>query len=306
MSGGTEHPAVPLASADEQRVLAAYRAASAALDEAPSADTRAAIVAAAARAAGSRPRPIGQPRRWRLPLAAAASVLVGTIALLIATQVEQPPAGGEADAVADAVPRTPAPAAPEVAAASGQNQAAAPQTPRVEPPAPTAPSAGAPAAAKAAPSGAALSGRRALPQPGSPPTPPAPRTVDAFPAAAPTAGGAPATAAPGQALGSTAESLAGAGQPRPAPPPPPADARGAAPAPAVAAPAPARLSSELRRDSAAETEAPWRSRTETWIERIVKLRAEDRHAEADAELAALRARHPDLRLPASVLPPEPR
>jgi hypothetical protein len=84
------------------------------------------------------------------------------------------------------------------------------------------------------------------------------------------------------------------------------DARGAAPAPAAAAPAPARLASESRRDSAAETEAPWRSRTETWIERIVKLRTEDRHAEADAELAALRARHPDLRLPASVLPPEPR
>jgi hypothetical protein len=68
----------------------------------------------------------------------------------------------------------------------------------------------------------------------------------------------------------------------------------------------ARAASEPRRDSAAEAATPWRASAESWIERIVKLRAEGRHAEADAELAALKARHPDVQPPAAALPPGQR
>jgi hypothetical protein len=78
----------------------------------------------------------------------------------------------------------------------------------------------------------------------------------------------------------------------------------------AAAPAAARLAAraagESRPEAAPAPAAPWRASPETWVERIVKLRAEGRHAEADTELAALRARHPDLRLPAMALQPAGR
>jgi hypothetical protein len=40
----------------------------------------------------------------------------------------------------------------------------------------------------------------------------------------------------------------------------------------------------------------------TWLERIVKLRSEGRHAEADAELKRFRERYPDVQVPAAALP----
>ncbi len=308
MSSGTERPGTPMASADDQRVLAAYRTASAALDEAPSADTRAAILAAAARAAGSRPRPVGRPGRWRLPLAAAASVLAGTIALLIATQVEQPTGSDARDAAAEAVSASPPRAAPTVAAPASQAQVAAQPPPAVDPPATPPPSPGAPAAAKSGPSIAAGGGRRASPPEAASPAPPQPPPpVEAFPDAAAPPSGAAAATAPEPSRGPAAgDSPAGAGQSKPAPPLPSQDTSGSAPAPAAGAPAAARSATEPRRDSAAEAATPWQASAESWIERIVKLRAEDRHAEADAELAALKARHPDVRPPAAALPPKQR
>jgi hypothetical protein len=265
MNSGTERPGAPVDSAAGQRILAAYRAASAALDEAPSADTRAAILAAAARAAGSRPRPVGEPRRWRLPLAAAASVLAGAIALLIATQVEQPTGGDARGTAAEAVSDSPPMAAPTVAATESQTQVAAQPPPAADPPAAPPPSRGAPPTAKAGPSVAAGGGPRASPQPAASPA-----------------------------------------LPLPPPPLPSRDAPVSAPAAAASAPAAARSAREQSRDSAADAEARWRSTAGSWIERIVELRAAGRHAEADAELAAWRARHPDLRPPAAALRSEQR
>jgi hypothetical protein len=40
----------------------------------------------------------------------------------------------------------------------------------------------------------------------------------------------------------------------------------------------------------------------TWLERIVKLRAEGREAEADAELKRFRERYPDVQVPPAALP----
>jgi hypothetical protein len=63
-------------------------------------------------------------------------------------------------------------------------------------------------------------------------------------------------------------------------------------APASAAQSAARL--DAARDF--EGSAP------TWLERIVKLRSEGRHAEADAELKRFRERYPDVQVPPAALP----
>ena len=69
-----------------------YRDASAALDERPSAATRAAILAAAARQVEARPQAADAPRvarRPRWPLAAAAAVLLSTLAVMMADRTDQ-------------------------------------------------------------------------------------------------------------------------------------------------------------------------------------------------------------------------
>jgi hypothetical protein len=68
-----------------------------------------------------------------------------------------------------------------------------------------------------------------------------------------------------------------------------------APAPAAAPAAQGVVRSEAQRD--AELSAP------DWLDRIVKLRGEGRHAEADAELKRFRERYPDVRVPPAALPP---
>lgn len=92
----------------DSRVVGAYRAASDALDERPSAAARAAILAAAARAVDAQPRDAqtgatarraanpatpgaGGLALSRRPLALAASFLVATVALVLATNVEREP-----------------------------------------------------------------------------------------------------------------------------------------------------------------------------------------------------------------------
>ena len=95
---------------DAERVRRAYRSATENLNESPSAAVRAAVLAAAARAVQARPTAVtthgvapalrGRPR-WRMPLAAAASVLVGTMAVLLAQRTEENlPAQGDAAQVA--------------------------------------------------------------------------------------------------------------------------------------------------------------------------------------------------------------
>ena len=78
------------------RSVRGYRAATDALDERPSAATRAAILAAAARQVQAGPRdarePIAAPRitpRKRWPYAAAAAVLLSSLAVMMATRTER-------------------------------------------------------------------------------------------------------------------------------------------------------------------------------------------------------------------------
>ncbi len=287
---------------DDRRVLQAYRAASVALDEAPAEDTREAILAAA-RAAAARPQPLGQSRRWRLPLAAAASVLVGTIAVMLATQVERQapaertetiaaaPAAPDAKVAADADARNEAKLESSPAVSAAPDAGARPKTPaRPQQDRESAP------ATTAAPAAAAPS--RATTEAAVLPAPPAPavagRDAAVRDAASVTTAKAeepkesaqqPAASAPSPDAGAARESESQREQLAAAP-----VARSAA-----------RAVGETRADSALAA-APWRASPEAWIERIVLLRGEGRHHEADKELAALRERHPQLRLPPAALP----
>ena len=79
---------------DDDPVGRDYRAASDALDERPAPATRAAILAAAAREANARPRdaagsfvPRRAMKRW--PMAAAAAVLLSTLAALLTVRTER-------------------------------------------------------------------------------------------------------------------------------------------------------------------------------------------------------------------------
>lgn len=261
---------------NEPSVLRAYHAASELLDEAPAPQSRAAILAAAARASGAGPQPVRRAPRWRLPLAAAASVLVGAIAILLATQVERSSPGGEAEVVAAAPP------GPKSAPADAAVDAA---------PAPAS-VALAPAAREAA---APVQSRRD--REAAAPAPPLP--------AAPTSKGeASERGEPAERpLAAATESAAS----KPAAPAPPAaaESREAVPSRAQAdaqSPAAAKLAARGAGVAGAPAaEFPWRATSAAWIEKIVSLRGEGRHGEADAELAALRVRHPDLRLPPAAL-----
>ncbi len=120
-----------MSGSGDERLDRGYRAANDALDERPSAATRAAILAAAARQVQAGPRdaqaPRGAPRfgtalRW--PMAAAATVLLSTLAVMMAVRTEHempsfsPPAEIE--------PRvTTAPDSPSVAASTARQSAPA-------------------------------------------------------------------------------------------------------------------------------------------------------------------------------------
>jgi hypothetical protein len=78
---------------------------------------------------------------------------------------------------------------------------------------------------------------------------------------------------------------------------------GPSPARAAVAGSAGRAAGEARADLAAAPAPAWRASPKAWLERVVQLRAEGRHAEAEAELALLRERHPELRLPPEALAP---
>lgn len=253
-----------MSETDEARLLQAYRAASAALDESPDPSARAAILAAAARAAQP-PRPKPAAPRWRLPLAAAASLLVGAIAVVLATRVETPPTPLAARAP-DAVDAERRAAAPPVSDEATQAPAAAGRSGRETPAAP--PAVAKPARGKAGGTAA--------------------RPADAASVAA-----APASAESERAAAPAPRAEA---QPRPAAAPVAQGQPDGAAATADAAPPQGARSPESY---------PWRRAPQAWIEHIVRLRGQGRHDEADAELARLRARHPTLAIPASALRSEP-
>jgi hypothetical protein len=83
----------------------------------------------------------------------------------------------------------------------------------------------------------------------------------------------------------------------PAPPSPPAADAG------LARPFPAAPRAKAAAGAASAQAAPEPPTAALWLERIVALRHAGRDDDADRELQRLRARYPDVRIPADALPP---
>jgi hypothetical protein len=305
---------------------ARYRAASEAFDERPSAATRAAILAAAARQVEAGPRdaasPVRPPRRpaaMRWPWAAAATVLLSTLAVMMATQTERemptftppasaPPVSAPVERAAPApdsqsqpalvAPPPPAPARSVPASPTSENKQRAAQSAagngvgaRAERDAPRqdrSTAASPPREAADAASGVASEERFRAKQE----------------AAEQRANEAAASAAPAPATGTLMKRPAPAAKPDGSPTVErQLDERAAsvsAPPPvtrAPAAPSSAELGAASDRARDAELSA------EDWLKRIVALRASGRHDEADAELKRFRERYPQVQVPPAALPP---
>ncbi len=299
---------------------ARYRAASEALDERPSAATRAAILAAAARQVEARPRDAGSPVRppqrpaaLRWPWAAAATVLLSTLAVMMATQTERemptftPPASAP-PASATVERAAPAPDS------QGQPALVAPPPPAGSVPAPP-PSENKQHAAQSAAGNAvgARAERDAVRQDRSTAASPPREAADAASgvageehvrakqeAAEQRANDAAASTTPAPAAGTLMKRSAPAAKPEASSTVerqlderavPPAVTR------APATPSSAELGAASDRAREAELNA------EDWLKRIVALRAGGRHDEADAELKRFRERYPQVQVPPAALPP---
>jgi hypothetical protein len=301
-------------------LVSRYRQASAEVDERPAASTRASILAAAAREVGARPvdaaTQLRTPRRW--PLAAAAAVMLSTLAVMLAirTNEEMPqfsappePARSAADnaappaKVAQAPPladqppserqvteqpsaRTePARAREERSAAlAGSAAESAPQAPRAAPP--------------PAPAGNEVDSVSRAAREASPPvlaeTPAKPLSKEQARENAPAA--LPASPAPeptNRSKQRAEQSTVGAAAPAPPMDQAAGDARRDAAKPAAPAPLSAMQGERKQTDESAAA----------WLERIIKLRREGRHDEADAELKRFRERYPQVQPPSEALLP---
>jgi hypothetical protein len=294
------------------RSVRGYRAATDTLDERPSAATRAAILAAAARQVQAAPRdarePIAAPRvtpRKRWPYAAAAAVLLSSLAVMIATRTEREmptfttPTERVAENAAQAKPvpspEPPLSAAPPPASQKiASTQASVPA--RAENQAKADPSrAGATISAdeaKVAPAAEARAKEevavlRDTPAPAAAPPPSA--SVDAV--AAPPAQLAKRQAAPAveatERRRNESADMASAERSavRPAPAAPPAAGLGAATG-----------------SVSAEADASKPSAASEWLERIIKLRRAGRHDEADLEVKRFRESYPQVTVPTEALP----
>lgn len=292
-----------MSGVEADRSVRGYRVAADVLDERPSAATRQAILAAAARQTRSGPRDARATaaRSWpraRWSYAAAATVLLSTLAVMMATRTEQELPTFTASTDAGRV----APPAAEPNAVAPKDQAKA----RVEA-APTAVS-------KPTEKPAAHVARQ---------LPPSAAPASGSSAPAPSAAAEPkrnAAAEPGQAK----EEIAGPN----ASPPAPAVAQNArsprSMADAAIAPLakqqtfPPQASAERRRDevevAAAERAAPRAPvavgavneadlSASEWLDRIIKLRQAQRHDEADAELKRFRERYPHVTVPPAAQAP---
>ncbi len=258
---------------DPRAIARAYRAAHAALDERPSEAARAAILAAAARAVESRPHAAGSAprRRWRFPLAAAATILVSSIAVIVAQRTEQQmPAGVTAD-------RAPSKVSGQGAEPGPTGQPATEIRPVEPPPA----SAVVQVPARRDRQGAVARNAPA-PEPSPPVGKPAPHEQAADTTAREATAAAGATAADGRE-----------------------PSRPAAAARMQAAPAPARdaQATDVEQQSAAgaESAAATAEDPERWLARIIELRRAGRDDEADAELKKLRERYSQLTIPEAAL-----
>jgi hypothetical protein len=309
-------------SGNEDRIRRGYQAASDALDERPSAATRAAILAAAAREIEAGPRdaaaPIEAPRRYSMrqwPAAAAAAVLLSTLAVMMAVRTEREmptfTAPTEtAESRAPAAPATDAPTATKPAEETPDSKAAggervqppaserSVQRPAVrsEPPAPSAPAAADEQRARDAASSIAERSRKAneasteqkaedeadLRGPAAPLAPAAPAPL------------AKADSASAEAMASTDSRRKERGDEANLSRAPMRQAPVEAGALGAAAGAPS-----VEADAASSSE----SSADKWLERIVKLRSSGRHDEADVELKRFRERYPHIQVPPSALPP---
>jgi hypothetical protein len=279
--GVTDHDevAVALQSAD---VLAAYRAARDVVPEgeAPRAETRAAILAAAARAVDARPQPVGgegvaRPsgaRYWlRLPLALAASLLVGTVAWQLAAQF-------------DALPSS-----EQVASAPAALPASVPARTPSPPTSPTAPTGTPPLARAASDDNAALKAASVAAAP-VPPEASAPAAMAR-------------SSAPG--LASVQDRDAAARRQNGSEVQARSQASLAAPASGAAADA-APLGNEAQRKRSSNVADPPSRTVGAWLERIAELRRGGRDVDADAEIRALRLAYPEAQIPPALLLPLPR
>ena len=270
-----EEVAVELQSAD---VLAAYRAARDVVPEGevPRAETRAAVLAAAARAIDARPQLVGSDgvvRRsgsrygLRLPLALAASLLVGTVAWQLAAQFDASPSSEQVASAPVALP-----------ASSAESRAAS--------------------TTNASPAAAARSASTSSPvaEPLSPPAPA--RTPLASPPPAPTE----PTGVPPLARAASDENAAPRAASARMDASPAASASTVDSAPRRADPPGLKQSSERRSNVA---DPPART-VGAWLERIAELRRGGRDADADAEIRALRLAYPEAQIPPALLLPLPR
>ena len=321
----------------ERELTDRYREASGAMDERPSAAVRASILAAAAREVGAKPvdaaTPYSTRKRW--PLAAAAAVMLSTLAVMMAirTNEEMPQFSAPEPARTSPASVAPPPAAPPAASPSLAEQSSSElgkaQSSTQRAPARTiADSAVAPPPGsmteesiskremkdaqaierplersqegfggrlKKESNAAAQVGREenrpiVTEAPAAVPSNEQDRARQNMPAAS-TVPPAEATATPKL----RAEQRAAAGAAAPAPPIDQASADSRRDAAKPAAPPPlaaAQSERKLVEESAA-----------LWLERIIKLRREGRHDEADVELKRFRERYPQVQPPAEALLP---
>jgi len=294
------------------RCVRGYRAATDTLDERPSAATRAAILAAAARQVQAAPRdarePIAAPRvspRKRWPYAAAAAVLLSSLAVMMATRTERemptftaptervPENAAPAKPVPSPEPPLPA-AAPPASQEIASTQASVPARAEKQAKADSS-RAGATIAAgevKVAPAAEARAKEevavlRDTPAPAAAPPPSASvDAVAALPAQLAKRQAAPAGEATERRRNESADmASAERSAVRPAPAAPPAAGLGAATG-----------------SVSAEADASKPSAASEWLERIIKLRRAGRHDEADLELKRFRESYPQVTVPAEALP----
>ena len=303
-------------------LVSRYRRASAEADERPAASARASILAAAAREVVAKPvdaaTPLRAPRRW--PLAAAAAVMLSTLAVMMAIrtneempQFDAPPERARSATDNSAPPVNIASPAPMPDQPPSERQVTQDQSAATKPPPPRKERA------------AALAGSAAdAAQPASrTATSPAPRRNEADSAGpgpredsrpslaeAPSASlskeqerarqnapaALPASPAPEPTQRSKVRSeqqVAGAAAPSPSIDPATADAWRDAAKPAATTPSSA---AQVERKQTEESAA-------AWLERIIKLRREGRHDEAEAELKRFRERYPQVQPPLEALQP---
>jgi hypothetical protein len=282
------------------------RAAHELLDERPSSSVRAAVLRAAADAAGgdraaravpaARARAVKRWFEWR-PMAAAGATLVAVLAVGVALHVEREAPVEPLPAASMPPPRSAAPVGPSrspdaeptpfppaTAPATPPSRAAAAGSPAIAP-ATTGPSSVAPAAKSKALAPTAPSAVTA-PSPSPPMAPQRDQIEEAKPAVAPETPVAPRARIQAPAMGTRA--------PQAAQPAIGSSARELAPSEAGAA----RLKPNA--PSNAQSAAPSMN-PDDWLRRIVELRRAGRDSEADEELTRFRAAFPDLNVPADAL-----